>query len=251
MSLLQIEGVTSGYGNLPVLHDVSLRVDEGEIVAVVGPNGAGKSTLLRTVFRLLPVKQGRLLFSAQDLTALSTMELSRLGMGLVPQGANTFPDLSVEENLRVALSAHASRGQRRSLDEAYAAFPRLKDRRRQRAKTLSGGERQMLALAGAMATRPRFLALDEPTTGLAPTIVHSLVRQITAFREEGTTILWVVEENPLEILRFVDRVYLMQSGVIARELTSSALLADESLQGLFFGAAVEPDVRPRGGLIRP
>jgi branched-chain amino acid transport system ATP-binding protein len=235
VSLLEVGDVQSGYGKLPVLHGVSISAEKDEIVAVVGPNGAGKTTLMRTIFRLLPLMTGSVQFDGRNLRAFEARELAALGMGFVPQGGGTFPDLSVEDNLKVALVGKSRRDASEGLERMYETFPVLANRRRQRAKTLSGGERQMLALAGAMITSPRFLALDEPAAGLAPTIVQGLIRQILEFRKQGTAVLWVVEENPLQVLEYVDRVYLLQGGVIERELAASELLADESLQDLFFG----------------
>ena len=238
MSLLEVSDLESGYGKVPVLHGVSLRVDPGEIVAVVGPNGAGKSTLMKTIFGLLPVMGGAMTFDGQDLTRVSSTHMSELGAGYVPQGSNTFPDLSVEDNLRVAMPRAKSGDLAAAQERVFENFPVLGERRRQRAKTLSGGERQMLALATATMTQPRFLALDEPTTGLAPSIVQHLIRTIVGLRDTGATVLWVVEESPLQILEHVNRVYLLQSGVIARELEARELLENESLQELFFGATV-------------
>lgn len=236
MTLLHVEGLRSGYGKLPVLHGLDLHVQADEIVAVVGPNGAGKSTLLKTVFQLLKPMAGTVSFAGRDLAAAGTADLAALGMGYVPQGGSTFPALTVEENLRVALTAVGSSNVTAGLDLAYELFPVLGDRRRQSASTLSGGERQMLALAGAMVIEPRLLALDEPTTGLAPTIVQGLISKITEFRERGSAILWVIEENPTEILPFCDRVYLMQGGVFHREMAASELLDQEALEELFLGA---------------
>ena len=228
-----------------MLHGVSLEVGQDDIIAVVGPNGAGKSTLLKTIMGLLPAMRGTVTFDGRDLRGSSPGERAKRGIGFVPQTGNTFPDLSVEENLLVSLSAGGKSRSSEALQEVMTLFPVLKRRRRQRARTLSGGERQMLALAGAMVTSPRFIALDEPTTGLAPTIVASLVDKILEIRSRGTSILWVVEENPLEILKSVERVYLLRSGVIEREMGAADLLSDRSLHSLFFGVDQDavPDAR--------
>lgn len=240
MSLLEVVDLRSGYGKLPVLHGVSMRVDEDEIVAIVGPNGAGKSSLIKTIFQLLKPMQGAIYFDGADLGQVATDQLAARGMGYVPQGANIFPQLDVEENLRVALTAQRGADVRTGLDAAYETFPVLGDRRRQRSSTLSGGERQMLAVAGAIAGRPRFLALDEPTTGLAPTVVHALIAKILEIRQRGTAILWVVEENPLEVLKYCDRVYLLKSGV-QQEMSSEAVTSDQALQEMFFGLGANHD----------
>ena len=240
MSLLEVQNVRSGYGKVPILHDVSLHVDERELVAVIGANGAGKSTLMKTITRLLPLMAGSIVFDGTDLSDRDPRAAAKLDMAYVPQDGNTFPGLSVEDNLGVSLMG-IKRGEAAEMRERmYERFPVLKDRRRQAASTLSGGERQMLALASAMITSPRFLVLDEPTTGLAPSIVQGLIQQILSFQREGTTVLWVVEENPLQVLEHVDRVYLMQAGVIERELSANELLGDRTLQELFFG--VETDM---------
>lgn len=238
MSLLEVNSVVSGYGKLHVLHQVSISVDEGEIVAVVGPNGAGKTTLMKTIFRVLPLASGSVSFDGQDLSRFETRELSGLDMGFVPQEGNVFPQLSVEENIDISMVGLSSDLDPKSAKaEVYERFPVLAERRRQSAGTLSGGERQMLALAGAMVTQPRFLALDEPTTGLAPSIINRLIEQIVEYRDRGSSILWVVEENPLLILPYVDRVFLIQGGVVANEMAAEDLLGDDSLKELFFGAS--------------
>ncbi|MDD9207957.1 ABC transporter ATP-binding protein [Georgenia sp. 10Sc9-8] len=235
MSLLDVSGLSAGYGKISVLHEVGLTVDDREIVAVVGPNGAGKSTLVQAIMQLLKDASGSVVVNATECGGRRTSELSRLGVGYVPQGGNTFPDLSIEENLRVAVRGSASVAAERGLRRAYERFPVLGERRHQSASTLSGGERQMLAVAAAMAIEPYLLILDEPTTGLAPTIVQSLSESIRAYRDGGAGILWVVEENPLQILKHSDRVYLMQGGVMRRETSAAAMLADEGLRELFFG----------------
>ena len=242
--LLEISDLRSGYGKLPVLHGISMNVAADEIVAIVGPNGAGKSSLLKTIFQLLKPMEGSVHFDGVDLAHLPTNQLAELGMGYVPQGANNFSHLNVEENLKVALTAQRSTDVSAGLDFAYETFPVLGDRRKQRASTLSGGERQMLAIAGAIVGRPRFVALDEPTTGLAPNIVRNVIAKILEIREGGTTILWVIEENPLEILEHCDRVYLMQGGVFHHELAPSEVSSDQALQEMFFGTGVPGDRPP-------
>ncbi len=235
MSLLTVEGLETGYGRLPVLHDVSLRVEPNELVAVVGPNGAGKTSLVKAVFGLLPTMRGSVSFDGADITHTATMRRSAMGMVMVPQTGNTFPDLTVEDNLIVSFSTLDKDAAAAALTSSYEMFPRLDERRRQPAKTLSGGERQMLAFASGIGTRPRLLALDEPTTGLAPTIVQGLVDKIVAFRDSGASILWVIEENPLEVLPVVDRVYVLNNGAIQAEMPAKDLLADDSLHQMFFG----------------
>lgn len=234
---IELKDVESGYGNLPILHGVSLEVEPAEIVAVIGPNGAGKTTLMKTIFGLLPTKGGQLRFANQDLTRLSTPARAALGMAYVPQEASTFPQLTVYDNLAVSLLSTPGREQSRRIDEMLELFPALGELRRARAGTLSGGERQMLAIASAMITKPQFLALDEPTTGLAPSIVAARIKDITQARADGATVLWVIEESPMLCLPHVDRVYVMNSGELSASQPASELLDEELLQATFFGVA--------------
>ena len=233
--VLRVEALEAGYGGFPVLHGVDLEVAAGEIVAVVGPNGAGKSTLLKTIFRLLPAQGGSVSFEGRDLQRHPTHSLAELGMGYVPQEHNTFPDLSVRDNLSVAPGCSSTVEIRRRVAEVAESYPALRDRMSQNASTLSGGERQMLALASAMITGPRFLALDEPTTGLAPSIVRERINDILRIRDSGTTLMWVIEESPLICLPHCDRVYVMQAGVLGAPVSSREVLEDAALQSLFFG----------------
>lgn len=233
MSLLEVRNLVTGYGRIPVLHGVSLDVHQGELVALVGPNGAGKSTTMNALFGLLPVFEGEIRFDGRSIRGMDPSRAIRLGMGYVPQRNNVFAGLTVEENLDLSCAfARVGPGQKQVV---YERFPALRGRARQRAGTLSGGERQMLALGCAILAKPRFLALDEPTTGLAPRIVQELIESINAIRHEGCTILWVVEENPRKILQHADRVCLLESGVIRRESTGVDLLADPQFHTLFLG----------------
>lgn len=235
MSLLDLKGLETGYGKLPVLHAVDLRVDENEMVALIGPNGAGKTSLAKAVFGLLPAMNGSISFDGEDLTGAPSAKRMQLGMAMAPQVGNTFPELTVEDNLVTSFSTLPSEESQAALDNAYALFPRLAERRRQAARTLSGGERQMLAFACASGTKPRFLLLDEPTTGLAPTIVHSLVERIVESKDRGASILWIIEENPLEVLPYVDRVYVLSNGTVRAETAAEDLLSEDALRTLFFG----------------
>lgn len=233
--VLRVEALEAGYGGFPVLHGIDLEVAAGEIVAVVGPNGAGKSTLLKTIFRLLAPSGGSVSFEGTDLKRHPTHSLAELGMGYVPQENNTFPDLTVRDNLAVALRGSSPMEIRRRVSETAESYPALRDRFGQNASTLSGGERQMLALASAMINGPRFLALDEPTTGLAPSIVRERIDDILRIRDAGTTLMWVIEESPLVCLPHCDRVYVMRAGVLSDPVSSTEVLEDAALQSLFFG----------------
>jgi branched-chain amino acid transport system ATP-binding protein len=233
--VLDVQDLQAGYGGFPVIHGVNLQVHAGEIVAVVGPNGAGKSTLLKTINGLLAVHAGTVIFNGADETNTPAEHRAALGMGYVPQDNNTFPDLTVRDNLAVALLRQNPVEVRRRISEVALSFPALEERMNRNASTLSGGERQMLAVASAMITRPTFLALDEPTTGLAPSIVHDRIDDILRIRDDGTPVLWVIEENPLMCLPHVDRVYVMQAGVVDAPVSSEAVLQDAALNSLFFG----------------
>lgn len=174
---LEVQGVSTGYGRLTVVHDASLTVAPGEVVAIVGPNGAGKSSLMKAIARSLPLSAGRIEFAGTDLSTVPQNRIAGLGIGYVPQRGNVFPELSVEENLRVSCRAASAR-LAEAIAEVYAQFPRLQDRRQQVASTLSGGERQMLAIACATMSKPSLLMLDEPTTGLAPIVVRERIEDI-------------------------------------------------------------------------
>ena len=232
---LVLSEVRSGYGDLPILHGVSLEVAPAEIVAVIGPNGAGKSTLMKTLFGLLPVRGGTMTFGEENLGETGAGARAKLGMAYVPQEGSTFPELTVYDNLAVSLLHEPVRTQHRRISEMLESFPALQELRRARAGTLSGGERQMLAIASAMISQPRFLALDEPTTGLAPSIVQARIADIVAVREQGTSVLWVIEESPMLCLPHVDRVYVLNSGVLGPSQPAEDMLDEELLQATFFG----------------
>ena len=232
---LGLRDVDSGYGDLPILHGVSLEVAPAEIVAVIGPNGAGKSTLLKTLFGLLTLRGGTMTFGEDDLGPTSPGVRAKLGMAYVPQEGSTFPELTVYDNLAVSLLRESALTQSRHINEMLESFPALQELRRARAGTLSGGERQMLAIASAMISQPRFLALDEPTTGLAPSIVQERIADIVAVRERGTSVLWVIEESPMLCLPHVDRVYVLNSGVLGPSQPAEDMLDEELLQATFFG----------------
>ena len=235
MKLLELVDVSAGYQNIQVLHDVSLEVAAGEMTAIIGPNGAGKSTLMKTISGLIRPYKGRILFDGQPIEHTSPDAIMRLGMGYVPQGQNIFGDLTVKENLEVAACFFPDASQRQQ--EMLERFPILDERRRQKARTLSGGERQMLAIACALLAKPRLLLLDEPTSGLAPQIVQEVIEQVLAIHRSGTSIVWVIEEHPREILQVIDRVYFLESGVIRHQDTGQRLLANERLVEMFFGHA--------------
>jgi len=235
MSLLNVNSVESGYGKLPILHGIDLHIEDGELVAVIGPNGAGKSTLLKTISGLLPCWKGQVEFAGKRVHDYDPSLLPTWGLGYVPQDRNVFPGLTVAENLEMAATLLKDR--RPKIKAAFERFPILGERQRQLARTLSGGERQMLAIASALMVDPKLLMLDEPTTGLAPVVADEVIRQILDINRSGTAILWVVEENPASVLEHCPRVYLLESGQIRRTDSGKNLLEDPKFAELFLGVA--------------
>ncbi|MCD6323615.1 MAG: ABC transporter ATP-binding protein [Desulfurococcales archaeon] len=239
-AMLELRSVTSGYGKMEVLHGVNLTVKEGEIVSVLGPNGAGKTTMLNTVFGIATLHSGKILFKGERIDGLKPHTIVRLGIGYSPQLDNVFPNLTVEDNL---LMGAYMRGRdpeiRDDIKEMYDLFPEIARRRNQKAKTLSGGERQMLAVARALMSRPKLLLLDEPTSGLAPKAASTLMNKVMEIRERGITIL-IVEQNVKKALSVSDRAYVLVSGRIVKEAPAEEL-AKVELDKLFFSARAEAE----------
>ena len=234
-STLELSGVHAGYGDFQALFGVGLRVEPGEAVGVVGPNGAGKTTLLRVISGLIRPRAGTLRFGGQDLAALPAHELPGLGIAHVPENRRLFPNLTVEENLRVGAYAKAARprfAERR--DRVYLMFPRMKERRHQLAGTMSGGEQQMCAIGRALMSGPRILLLDEPSAGLAPLVVKQVFDLVARIRSEGLTVL-IVEQNVAQVLRVVDRAYVLETGRVSAEGASADLAADPAIRRSYLG----------------
>lgn len=234
MTLLTVANLSSGYGRLTVTHDVSMSVEEGEIVLLLGPNGAGKTTLVKTIAGHLPVQTGTIAIDGEDVTALDAYERSRIGIGYVPQDKKVFGSLSVEENLAAASLFRPDLGH--LVDPIMERFPRLQERKAQPASTLSGGERQMLAVGAAMAGDPKLILLDEPTAGLAPRFVDEIVTWMKETAATGKGVVWVVEQDPERVASAANRAYFVAGGEI-RDERSAADLADPELlrQVLFEG----------------
>ncbi len=236
MSLLQLESITAGYGAFTALWDVSLRVEQGEAVAVVGPNGAGKTTLMRVVSGLIASRTGRLVFEGADLTGKKAYDIVAHGIAHVPEGRRIFAALTVGENLKMGAFLPAARGHyRESLERVYTLFPVLAERQAQRAGSLSGGEQQMLAVGRALMSRPKLILFDEPSMGLAPVMVLRLFDLIRRVREEGYTIL-VVEQNVRQVLKIVDRAYLLEAGRMKMEGRASELAEQDFVRKAYVGA---------------
>jgi branched-chain amino acid transport system ATP-binding protein len=236
VSVLEVSGVHAGYGRIEALHGVDLRVDNGEAVTLVGSNGAGKSTLLRTLAGLNRAWQGRIVFDGHDITRWPAEKRTWAGLALVPEGRRVFAGLTCEENLRLGgYSRGRDRGRTsRDLAAVYQLFPRLADRRRQSAGTLSGGEQQMLAIGRAMMSRPVLLLLDEPSLGLAPLAVREVADALVELAGRGTT-LALVEQNAAVAFHVADRGYLLDRGSIVTEGSVEALRADPRVQHAYLG----------------
>ena len=228
--ILQVEDIHTYYGDAYVLQGLSLEVAEGQIVGLLGRNGVGKTTLVSSIVGFNRPRRGRIVFKGADITRLNSFETVRKGMGLVPQGRRVFASLTVEENLRVARSKTGAW----SLKRVYELFPRLEERRRQRAKTLSGGEQQMLAIARGLMTDPDCLIMDEPSEGLAPIIIQAVWQIIRKLKEEGLSIL-LVEQNAALALQLVDYVHVMSKGQVVHSSDPRALERDEAVKSKYLG----------------
>jgi branched-chain amino acid transport system ATP-binding protein len=235
MALFEVEGLTAGYAQAPVIHEVSLRAETGELVAIIGPNGAGKSTLVKAVFGLADRLAGRVRLAGADVTGLRPNRLVALGLGYVPQVDNVFPSLTVRENLEMG-AYRAPAEFRARLDEVVAMFPDLGAHLGRRAGDLSGGQRSMLALARALMMRPRVLLLDEPTAGLAPIYVDAVWSYVTRIADAGVAVV-VVEQNARRALETCHRGIVLAGGRLVHEGTGGELLANEDVVRLYLGGA--------------
>jgi ABC-type branched-subunit amino acid transport system ATPase component len=233
-TLLRVKRLEAGYEQVTVLHDVSLEVGAAEIVAVIGPNGAGKSTLLKAIYGLARVRAGTVHYDGADVTRSNAHELTELGLNFVPQTDNVFPSLSIAENLAVGAGVLPRSERPAALTRIHTLFPLLRERRRQRAGTLSGGQRKLVALARALVTEPRLLLLDEPSAGLAPRAMDDVFAKLAEIRELGIAIL-VVEQNARRALALADRGYVLELGRNRYEGTGSGLLQDPKVAELYLG----------------
>jgi branched-chain amino acid transport system ATP-binding protein len=242
--VLTLRNVESGYGSLKVLRHVSLHVSRGEIVSIIGANGAGKTTLLRTVLGLLRAQGGEILFEDRDITAARTESIVRGGCSLVPEGRQVFAPMTVRENLLLGATARLGRGEalrvEEDLDRVFALFPRLLERAKQLAGTLSGGEQQMLALGRALMARPTLILLDEPSMGLAPMVVKEIFQIIRRLREEGNTVL-LVEQNARAALKIANRGYVLENGRIILEASAELLLANRDVERAYLGRDLDSE----------
>jgi branched-chain amino acid transport system ATP-binding protein len=234
MALLEVEDVHTYYGNIEALKGVSLTVDEGEIVTLIGSNGAGKSTTLRSISGLTPARQGKIAFDGRDITTTAPQDVVRLGISQSPEGRHCFPRMTVRENLD--MGAYLRRDDYRAdMDRVYELFPRLKERERQKAGTMSGGEQQMLAIGRALMANPKLLLLDEPSMGIAPILVDRIYQTIREINQQGTTIL-LVEQNANHALDVSSRGYVLATGQVALADESDALRRNEDVRKAYLGA---------------
>jgi branched-chain amino acid transport system ATP-binding protein len=228
--ILKVEDIHTYYGDAYVLQGLSLELAQGQIVGLLGRNGVGKTTLVNSIVGFNRPRRGRIVFKGADITALPSFRTIERGMGLVPQGRRVFASLSVEENLNVA----KVKGGAWTLPRVYELFPRLEERRRQRAKTLSGGEQQMLAIARGLMTNPDCLLMDEPSEGLAPIIIQTVWQAVSKLKAQGLSIL-LVEQNAALALQLVDHVHVMSKGRVVYSGTPQALWADEDVKSRYLG----------------
>jgi ABC-type branched-subunit amino acid transport system ATPase component len=233
--LLQAQGLTAGYGKMPILHDVSLEVRVGEMVSVIGPNGAGKSTALKSMVGFVKVTTGRVLFDGQEITGLRPDQVLPRGLAYVPQGRIVFPQMTVLENLEMGgYIERDGRRLREAQEQVFGLFPILSERQRQKAGTMSGGEQQMVAIARALMTRPKLILLDEPSLGLSPKFVSLIFERLMAMKQSGYTLV-VVEQNAAKALAVADRGYVLELGRNRFEGAGAALLADPEVKRLYLG----------------
>ncbi|MCX5834635.1 MAG: ABC transporter ATP-binding protein [Deltaproteobacteria bacterium] len=233
--MLNVEKIQLKYGNIPVIHDVTFRVEKGEIVALVGGNGNGKSSILRGVAGLLTPSLGTVSFEGRDITKTQAFDIVSLGISLVPEGRRLFPSLSVYKNLRLgAYLTDDGKEIEKRMDYVYSIFPTLKERKDQRASTLSGGEQQMVAIGRGLMSQPKLLLLDEPSWGIAPKLVDKIFEVIREIRNNGVTIL-LVEQDVQEALEACDRAYVIQTGRVVMEGTGRDVLNSELIQKAFLG----------------
>jgi branched-chain amino acid transport system ATP-binding protein len=232
MAILDVQDIHTYYGDAYVLQGMSLQVEQGQILGLLGRNGVGKTTLVNSIVGFTPPRRGKILFKGEDITKASSFETIRNGMGLVPQGRRVFATLSVEENLLVAERSPDRHGW--NLKRVYALFPRLQERRNQRAKTLSGGEQQMLAIGRGLMTNPDCLIMDEPSEGLAPIIIQGVWEAIGKLKKEGLSIL-LVEQNTALALKLVDYVHVMSKGQVVYSARPEELWANDEIKSNYLG----------------
>jgi branched-chain amino acid transport system ATP-binding protein len=234
VALLEVKELHTFYGNIEALKGVSLEVEEGEVVTLIGSNGAGKSTTLRSISGLTPPREGTIKFDGKEIGETAPQEIVRLGISQAPEGRRVFPRMSVLENLELGAFLRRDESIRGDLERVFELFPRLKERERQKAGTMSGGEQQMLAIGRALMSKPRLLLLDEPAMGLAPVLVERIYETVAEINRQGTTIL-LVEQNASFALEVAKRGYVLETGTVALSDTSDALRENPEVQRAYLG----------------
>jgi len=232
--MLQIKNLRAGYKGMEILHGVNFEVKYGEIVAIIGPNGAGKSTLLKSIFNLCEIYSGKIIFKDKDITRMPTYELIYEGISYVPQGGQVFKDLTVKENLE--MGCFIMEGQdliKRNIKDVFNKFPFLKEKQKDYAFTLSGGQQQMLAIARSLMQNPELLLLDEPSLGLSPKATKEILEKIKEIKEEGVTII-IVEQNAKKAVEIADKTYILEDGEVALE-GGKEILKDHRIKNIYFG----------------
>ena len=233
--MLHVDNICASYGKIQALQDVTVEIEQGEIVTLIGANGAGKTTLMMTICGEPRPTRGRVLFEGQDLGGLDTAAIMRKDIAIVPEGRRIFARLTVEENLHMGAFFVDRREHAALLAEVYQMFPRLKERMNQRAGTMSGGEQQMLAIGRALMSKPRLLLLDEPSLGLAPIIIAQIFETIARLRDEKGMTVFLVEQNANQALKLADRGYVLENGRVVLADTGAALLVNEQVRQAYLG----------------
>jgi len=234
--MLKIKNISTFYGNIQALKDISIDVSEGEIITLIGANGAGKSTTLMSLSGIVPIKSGSIEFEGQDISRMSPDKIVSLGISQVPEGRRIFPQLSVRENLDMGAFLRNDKEEiKKDIDYIFSLFPRLAERRNQQGGTLSGGEQQMLAISRALMARPRLLLLDEPSLGLAPLIVQQIFEIIKKVNKENKTTIFLVEQNANMALKIAHRGYVLETGKISMTDDAAKLLSNEDVKKAYLG----------------
>lgn len=233
--MLRLNNVTAGYGATTILHDVSLEVNEGEVVTIVGGNGAGKTTTLRTVSGLIEATAGSITFEGEDITHLPAHQVVNRGITLIPEARQLFPEMTVLENIQMGAYRPAAKTRYdQRLEEVLTLFPRVKERLHQQAESLSGGEQQMVAIARGMMACPKLMMFDEPSLGLAPIVVSQVFEVVKQIAESGTTVL-IVEQNVYQTLKVADRAYVIENGRIVMDGQAQELMGDDHIRKAYLG----------------
>ncbi|MGM0704206.1 MAG: ABC transporter ATP-binding protein [Pseudomonadota bacterium] len=233
--MLRLNNVTAGYGATTILHDVSLEVNEGEVVTIVGGNGAGKTTTLRTVSGLIEATAGSITFEGEDITHLPAHQVVNRGITLIPEARQLFPEMTVLENIQMGAYRPAAKTRYdQRLEEVLTLFPRVKERLHQQAESLSGGEQQMVAIARGMMACPKLMMFDEPSLGLAPIVVSQVFEVVKRIAESGTTVL-IVEQNVYQTLKVADRAYVIENGRIVMDGQAQELMGDDHIRKAYLG----------------